>query len=301
MAEVTRRRTGELLRKLFEILMTKPDGMRAKEALAALVSTVKLSDYEAGEYAGGSRRFEKIVRFATVDTVKAGWLVKNKGTWIITEAGQDAFERLTEPEAFYREAVRLYREWKATQPEKEDPSESAGEPEGAGPVSEREVARTFDEAEEEAWQDIEKFLKQMKPYDFQELVAGLLRAMGYHVAWVAPPGKDGGLDILAFPDPLGTRPPRIKVQVKRQQQSVTVDGLRSFMAVLGEGDVGLFVNTGGFTKDAQDEARQQATRKVTLVGIERLYDLWIEYYEKLDDVTRRRMPVRPIYFLAPVE
>ena len=46
-------------------------------------------------------------------------------------------------------------------------------------------------------------------------------------------------DILAYNDPLGTRPPRIKVQVKRQQQKVAVDGVRSFMAVLGQDDVGI--------------------------------------------------------------
>ena len=43
----------------------------------------------------------------------------------------------------------------------------------------------------------------MPPYQFQDLVAALLRAMGYHVAWVAPPGKDGGTDIVAYTDPLG--------------------------------------------------------------------------------------------------
>jgi restriction system protein len=52
----------------------------------------------------------------------------------------------------------------------------------------------------------------MNPYDFQDLVADLLRAMSYHVTWVSPPGKDGGVDILAWPDALGTRPPRIKVR-----------------------------------------------------------------------------------------
>ena len=91
----------------------------------------------------------------------------------------------------------------------------------------------------------------MNPYELQELVADLLRAMDYHVAWVAPPGKDGGVDVLAFTDPLGTKPPRVKVQVKRQERKVDVEGLRSFMALLGEEDVGLFVNTGGFTRDAR--------------------------------------------------
>ena len=54
---------------------------------------------------------------------------------------------------------------------------------------------------------------------------------------------------------LGARPPRIKVQVKRQQQAVGAEGLRAFMALLREDDVGLFVCTGGFTRDAETEAR----------------------------------------------
>jgi hypothetical protein len=63
---------------------------------------------------------------------------------------------------------------------------------------------------------------------------------------------------------LGIRPPRIKVQVKRKADTVTVEGLRSFMALLNDDDVGLFVTLGGFTKDAAEEARTQEKRKVTL-------------------------------------
>ena len=44
----------------------------------------------------------------------------------------------------------------------------------------------------------------MNPYDFQDLVADLLRAMGHYVSWVSPLGKGGGLDVLARPDALGT-------------------------------------------------------------------------------------------------
>jgi restriction system protein len=123
--------------------------------------------------------------------------------------------------------------------------------------------------------------------------------MGYHIEWIAPPGKDGGIDIIAMPDPLGTKPPRIKVQVKRQQEAVRVDVVRSFMAVLGDEDVGLFVATGGFTKDAWEEARTQEKRRVKLIDLERLFDLWIEHYDKLSDEARQRLPLRPIYFLAP--
>lgn len=302
MAEVTRRRTGELLRKLFEILMASPDGMKAKDALSALASKVQLTPYEAGDYANsGRRRFEQNIRFATVDAVKAGWLVKTKGQWTITEAGRAAHKRLSDPESFYKEAVRLYYEWKSSQPQDDDQDVSDDGADNAPKSADREVTLTFEMADEQAWDEIERFLTNMQPYDFQNLVAALLKGMGYHVTWIAPPGRDGGIDILAFSDPLGTRPPRIKVQVKRQQTAVSVDGLRSFLAVLGDDDVGIFVNTGGFTRDAMQEARTQATRRVTLVDLKRLFELWIEHYKTLDDDARRRMPLKAIYFLAPQE
>ncbi len=78
-----------------------------------------------------------------------------------------------------------------------------------------------------------------------------------------------------------------------------MDGLRSLMALLGDDDVGLFVSTGGFTKDAAEEARTQEKREVTLIALETLFDLWTEHYQKLSDDARRRFPLRPIYFLAP--
>lgn len=302
MAEITQRRTGEFLRKLFEILMSESDGVQASEALKRLAGQVKLTAYESGDYESGGRRFEKIVRFATVDCVKAGWLAKEKGVWSLTDEGRRAHAELVDPEAFYGRARRLYTEWKASQPDAEAPAATnltmvkGLQPEDTGAKA---VSITFEEAEEQAWTEIEKFLRLMNPYDFQDLVADLLRAMSYHVSWVSPPGKDGGIDILAWPDALGTRLPRIKVQVKRQQQSVNVDGLRSFMALLGDDDVGLFVCTGGFTKDAESEARTQEKRRVKLISLNSLFDLWVQHYDKLSDQARRRLPLRPIHFLAP--
>jgi len=127
------------------------------------------------------------------------------------------------------------------------------------------ASATVEEAEESAWTEIEERLTHMPPYDFQELVAGLLRGMGYHVAWVAPPGPDRGIDVLAFSDPLGIHGPRIKVQVKRTDR-IQVREVRSFMSVLADGDVGIFVSTGGFTKDSEDEARNQERRRIMLLA-----------------------------------
>ena len=310
MAEVTRRRTGELLRALFQLLMGAPDGLQAREALRQLAAQVTLTPYEADEYESGGRRFDKIVRFATVDCVKAGWMVKEKGVWTITEEGRRAHAELPDPEAFYKRACKLYAEWRAAQPDADMPqtetnesnAKASGHPsaEDADLETTNKTARiTFEEAEEQAWKEISHLLRNMPPYDFQELVADLLRAMGYHVHWVSPPGKDGGIDILAGLDPLGTQSPRIKVQVKRQQQAVAVDGLRSFSSLIRAGDVGLFVCIGGFTRDAEAEARTQTDRPVKLLNLEALFDLWVEHYDKLSDPARRRLPLKPIHFIAP--
>jgi restriction system protein len=295
MADITRRRTGELLRIVFDLLWNEPEGLPAKEILDQIPQKIRLTDYESGYYAStpNSPRFEKIVRFATIDLVKAGWIVKSKGRWFLTEEGRSAYKKYYSPEDFYKEAVRLYQEWKRSRPEKE------------GPVTEEEEVQkasfTLEEAVEKSWEQIQQYLQNMKPYDFQELVADLLRAMGYHVSWVAPPGKDRGIDIIAYTDPLGASIPRIKVQVKNRENPTSTEGLRAFMSVLGTDDLGLFVSSGGFTSDAKDEARTQERRKVTLLDLENIFELWVEHYDKLSQEARQRLPLKPIYFLAPIE
>lgn len=294
MAEITRRRSGELVRGVFQILLQQPDGIRAKEVLRRLEELVPPTEFEVSTYPNrpNVRRYEKIVRFSTITVVKAGWLVKNKGSWSLTDEGRAAFEKFTDPEEFNREARRLYREWKADQPV--DEPDVAEEDSG-------QAATTLEEAEEAAWSEIETFLEKMSPYDFQELVAGLLRGMGYYVDWVSPPGPDKGIDIVAHMDPLGVKGPRIKAQVKRRADKAAVEAVRGFMAILGDSDVGLFVCTGGFTRDAEDEARRQEKRRIMLLDLKRLFDLWTEHYDRIPEAQRRLLPLRPVYYLAPDE
>ena len=291
MAQVTHRRGGEMLRKVFEILLDHPDGLPAKEVLERTAQSLTLTEFEKSYYPSRPtvRRFEKLVRFWSINPGKAGWLLKSKGRWALTEEGKKAFRQFEDPEKFAREAIRLYKEWAASQPE---PPDEIGD-------EAPDVAGTFEEAEETAWGEIQRYLQAMNPYEFQDLVAALLRAMGYHVSWVSPPGADKGIDILAHTDPLGTTVPRIKVQVKRREGKINVEGLRSFMAVLGEQDVGIFVSTGGFTSEAESEARTQEKRKITLLGLEKLFDLWVQHYGKLEEVEKQLLPLKPVHYLAP--
>jgi|SRR5665213_1225928 len=294
MAEITRARTGQMVRKIFEILLPLPDGLKAKDILEKLSKELPPTEFENSTYPTNPdvRRFEKIARFSTIAPVKAGWLIKNKGSWSLTEVGRKAFDKYKDPEQFQKEAGLLYKQWAKGRPE--DPV-IVDSPEA-------NASTTYEEAEEKAWAEIYDYLRTMNPYDFQELVKTLLIAMGYFVNWIAPPGQDGGIDLIADPDPLGTKNPRIKVQVKRWgDKKVDVDGIRSFIAVLGDQEVGLYVALGGFTSNAEKEARQKETRKITLIDSEKLFDLWEEFYSKLPESGRRLLPIRKISYLAPRE
>jgi restriction system protein len=292
-AEITRQRQGELVQAVLGVLAEHPDGLSANEVLVEVERRVKPTPFEQSEYpkAPGVRRFDKIVRFSTIGPVKAGWMVKSKGTWTITDDGRKALATFADPAEFMREADRLYRVWRKGQPEV-DTDEG---------VEEVETATTVEEAEEAAWLEVSQYLQQMNPYEFQDLVAALLRAMNYHVSWVSPPGPDRGLDIVAYTDPLGATGPRIKVQVKRRADKTNVDGVRAFMALLGGQDVGIFISTGGFTSDAEREVRGQENRRISLIGLERLFDLWVEHYDAVPEEGRQLLPLKQVHFLAPQE
>jgi restriction system protein len=294
MAEVTRKRLGELMRGAFAVLVVAEDPVPAAEVIKRTAERVPPTQFEEEGLPKHPkiRRFDNLIRFTTLPAVKAGWLVKGKDGWTLTDEGRIAYTTFTDPEALRREAERLYRAWKEAQPA----------PEVEQDVPEEEAAATVEEAEETAWADIRDYLGKMPPYDFQALVAALLRAMGYHVLWVAPPGPDRGIDVIAHTDPLGTSSPRIKVQVKRQLDTkIGRDGISSFVGTLGAQDVGIYVSAGGFTPDAEREARSQEQRRVTLIDLDRLVNLWIEHSARLEDADRQRLPLKPIYFLAPRE
>jgi restriction system protein len=293
-AEITPRRQGELVRGVFLILRDAPEGLPAAEVLKRLELAVPPTPFESTYYDSSPnvRRYGKIVRFSTIGPVKAGWMIKETGQCSLTDDGRKAYEQFSDPEAFYLESKRLYRAWKKAQPAKEVVDDNEVD-------EEVEVSATFEEAEEIAWAEIRNYLVTMPPYEFQALVGSLLKAMGYYVLWISPPGADRGIDLVAHNDPLGTTSPRILVQVKRQGDTkIAVDGLRSFLAVLGDQDVGIYISAGGFTSEAEREARSQEKRRVTLIDLNRLVALWVEHFDSLDDEDRQRLPLKPVYYLS---
>jgi restriction system protein len=38
---------------------------------------------------------------------------------------------------------------------------------------------------------------------------------------------------------------------------------------------------------------------LTLIDLDRLVALWIEHYDNFSDADRQRLPLKPVYYLAP--
>lgn len=135
---------------------------------------------------------------------------------------------------------------------------------------------------------------KLDTYEFQDLVAGVLRAMGYKTS-VSAPGPDRGVDILASPDGFGFEQPRIVVECKHRSGAMGSQQIRSFLGGRHKDDKGLYVSTGGFSKDARYEA-ERANIPVTLMDIDQLVDAVIEHYENMDTETRVLLPLVKLYW-----
>ena len=287
----SRELASRLVHAAMTILSNHDQEMPAHDLFAKVEKAVKLDDWARERYEkSGYIRWESILHFYSIDCVKAGFLVKKNGTWYLTPEGKEALKLA--PQKLLEKAGAAYDQWR-----QENPKIREEEPEGDVPSP----TASYDDIEQKAIEGLQRYINAKNPYEFQDLVAALLRGMGYYTPFVAPRGKDGGTDIVAYRDPLGTQSPRIQVQIKHRQSTATVAEIRELMGLLHkEGDVGIFVSTGGFTPDGKATARSSHVH-VELIDLNRFIGLWEEFYDKLNEEDRSLLPLRPINFLAPTE
>ncbi|CAK7040200.1 restriction endonuclease [Saezia sanguinis] len=147
-----------------------------------------------------------------------------------------------------------------------------------------------------ALERIKDMINELEWYEMQELVAGILRAMGYKTQ-ISPEGADRGKDILASPDGFGFQSPRIIVEVKHRNGRMGSQDIRSFLGGRHNDDRGLYVSTGGFTKDAYYEA-DRAKIPLVLWTLDNLARTLLEYYSNTDTETKRLVPLKVFYIPA---
>ncbi len=280
----------------FTILRENGGEMRGKEVVDKIRETIPFDDYEKHRFEKtGYIRWESILHFYTIDCMKAGYLRKQKGIWYLTEEGEKAID--LGAEKLLSSATKLYREWDTKRKTEDDIKTDIDD------FTEKDAAQVqkslINQYEEDAYNGIRNFIINKNPYEFQDLVGQLLTAMGYYISDIAQRGADGGIDLVAYTDPLGTKHPRIIVQVKhRPNDSVSSDEIQKLGGTLKRNsDVGIFVTSGTFSKPAKKEARE-SREHIELIDFERFVSLWQEYYSKMTDEQKSFLPLHPIYFLG---
>lgn len=270
-----------------------------KEVIQKMADTIDFNEYEAERYEKtGYIRWQSILHFYTIDCTKAGYMRKKKGLWIITQEGEEALK--LGPEKLLETASKKYRAWDSERKKNEPkPDPEVEELDSDTSQAHKAVLGQF---EETASAGLKDYIIAKNPYEFQDIVAALLDGMGYHISEIASRGPDGGIDIIAYTDPLGTKQPRIIVQVKhRPEASISSDEIQKLAGTLKRAsDVGIFVTSGSFSKPAMKEARE-SREHIELIDFERFLSLWIEYYAELTDEQKNMLPLHPIHFLGSNE
>lgn len=274
------------------LLRTHPDGMRPRDIYAEIEAQHPLDDFDKEMMKGsGLPRWRAALHFHSVAATKAGLLVKSDGRWRVTDEGQK-FASL--PDYELKRLMRSrYREW-SHQKSKID----AGIANAIDETPTLDSSVLFEDAKEKAREEIDTYLDLLSGYEFQNLVAALLEGMGYATSTVSKPGADGGTDILAYTDPLGARTPHIRVQVKHRDQTASREDVAALRGIIrGDREIGMFVSSGGFSKEARREAGNGAVH-IELVDLDRFLDLWLQHYSKIPEVKRSKLRLEPIHFLA---
>lgn len=138
---------------------------------------------------------------------------------------------------------------------------------------------------------VEDQVDKLDPWQMQDLVGGLLQAMKYNVR-VSPKGPDGGVDVLAYKDSFGFEKPIIKVQVKHRKVTASAPEVQQLLGANPIDGNCLFISTGGFTAQAQAVAKHNT---VTIVDLEELVRLVVQWYETIPNEIRALLPLQRIY------
>lgn len=153
------------------------------------------------------------------------------------------------------------------------------------------------DAESRAHEFIKDLILKLSPDEMEQLTASLLGALGFR-ARVTPKGADRGRDVVASRDGLGLETPRIVAEVKhRPREAMGAPQVRGFLGGLREGDRGLYVSTGGFTREAKYEG-DRSNIPVALVDLDDLASFVVDNYERFDADGRALVPLVRIYWPA---
>lgn len=261
--------------------------IRLQELLQKLPSKLDFDDW-ATQYmeSNGLTRWQMFLQFYSVNWVKAGFLLKERGVWRLTEQGVAARQHGAE-KSFYT-AQQAFKNWKkqqlkeagaSTQGIHNKPLETE-DTETELPASIR-MDSAIRDAHENLAADLISSIKSCSPLFFEKLVIDLLQTMGYGGSRSAAGrvvGKSGdeGIDGIIDEDRLGLD--AIYLQAKRWEGVVGRPEIMKFVGALAgqRATKGVFITTSAYTREAVEYAKS-SQYKIVLIDGARLAELMIEH------------------------
>ncbi|MCM1220101.1 MAG: restriction endonuclease [Lachnospiraceae bacterium] len=227
-----------------------------------------------------------------IELKKVGLVNIRKGMWSLTKDGEEAIA--LSPEDFYK----LYHYRYLDIQKAKAIAGNSSNTESIEQETSQEVEFDIETLQEKAREQIRQYIVSRDPYQFQDMVAALFRAMGYFTPFVAPKGRDGGIDVIAYCDPLGVKKPHIKIQVKHYPTTpISVDVIRSLTGICKYNDeIGFVITSGSFTNEALRESRS-LHNNIRLIDGDEFVELWIAYYNNMHEDDKALMPITPICYL----
>ena len=170
----------------FKILKAEGGELPGKEVIDRIRKNIEFTEWEKEIYIKtGYVRWEAILHFYTVDCAKAGYLRKSKGIWYLTQEGEEAIKKGAV--GLLESASSAYKKWAA---DKKNKAKELDDVNGDLEEKTEQLQKAnLDQLIEQAIDGIKQFINQKNPYEFQDIVAALLRAMGYHTPFVSTKRK----------------------------------------------------------------------------------------------------------------
>ena len=169
-----------------------------------------------------------------------------RGIWTITEVGRRI---KTEHKVHDLVSQELAKQNKERQSQSAEPG-----------------AENDDATKKQDWKEaLLSIVRGIKPAAFERLCQLVLRESGFAKVEVTGRSGDGGIDgagvlrvnLISF---------HVRFQCKRYKGSVGASEIRDFGgAMVGRADKGLFITTGGFTKEAEREAVRDGAPAIDLI------------------------------------
>lgn len=227
-----------------------------KEVIPAVIDCFTFSDSELLETTkSGALKVENEVRWAVAYLKEFGFLKPDTpGVWNLTEEGWNVPMSIELGRS-------LRKDW---QKNKKKNASSA------------EIVEDLDDPEDlpDERKSVLQVLQELPPEGFERFCQQLLRHVGFQAVVVTGKSGDGGIDGNGVFQMNQLISIKVLFQCKRYQGAVSPSEVRDFRgAMQGRTEMGIFITTGSFSKQAKEEATRDGVPTIQLVDGSRLKEL----------------------------